>query len=466
MLFPELEQGLLSTGYYERLQLLEALTTDVDLLEIAQARPAAVNWQQGLNHEKLLTWFKLQSELKSRLYELYLKLHPSTLEWFQTQFNLPLLFFDCVVNISKWAKTGNGYFVRHNEEGRVIGIDTLYRLGGIGGAVHIWSSHQLDPKSTTYVISNCPQGAKDRIVSCMSNLEAGEYNRLLLVDAFLANFCSDQYKKEIEEARRASEIPWEGLAASFENLHRLSQTWYILYEDLIDFEERVQFLLEVCSGLKSAYGLKPRIKTAETLKFLASRTQIWRRWVASYNTRTKNRIDLFFNLAIQKDNRINIEIARLTKDIAQESRKDSSSMITIAALTMVFLPGTFVAALFSMVYFTNDKDKDGNIRLVVMPQLWQFFVITIGLTVLVFMAWILWQRMQNKKLNRSRKEVDDGTFPQNIQSVSLPIGSAFELTALPERAPPPVPQVAPGPYRSRYFDHPGKAVDPNLGYQW
>lgn len=146
-----------------------------------------------------------------------------------------------------------------------------------------------------------------------------------------------------QEYYRTSQIPSEGLAESFENLHRLSQTWHILYEDLVDLEERSHFLLEVCSKFDFTYGCAPSIKTAETLNFLASRTQFWRRWVANYNTRTKNRINLFFNLAVQNDSRINIEVARLTKDIAQESRKDSSSMITIAALTMVFLPGTFVA---------------------------------------------------------------------------------------------------------------------------
>lgn len=162
-----------------------------------------------------------------------------------------------------------------------------------------------------------------------------------------------------QEYYRTSQIPSEGLAESFENLHRLSQSWHIIYEELVDLEERVHFLLEVCSKLVSTYGCETRIKTAETLNFLASRTQFWRRWVSSYNTRTKNRINLFFNLAVQNDSRINIEVAKLTKDIAQESRKDSSSMITIAALTMVFLPGTFVAVRLTQTelskILTNQK---------------------------------------------------------------------------------------------------------------
>lgn len=65
--------------------------------------------------------------------------------------------------------------------------------------------------------------------------------------------------------------------------------------------------------------------------------------MANWSIRTKIRIDLFFNLANQNDNRTNLEIANTTKDIAEKTRNDSSSMITVAALTMLFLPGTFVS---------------------------------------------------------------------------------------------------------------------------
>ena len=45
----------------------------------------------------------------------------------------------------------------------------------------------------------------------------------------------------------------------------------------------------------------------------------------------------------QRDNKLNIEVARDSKSIAAESKRDSSSMKTIAVLTIVFLPGTFVS---------------------------------------------------------------------------------------------------------------------------
>jgi Mg2+ and Co2+ transporter CorA len=44
-----------------------------------------------------------------------------------------------------------------------------------------------------------------------------------------------------------------------------------------------------------------------------------------------------------KDNITNIGIAADSKKIAAASKKDSSAMKTIAVLTMLFLPATFVA---------------------------------------------------------------------------------------------------------------------------
>ena len=65
-----------------------------------------------------------------------------------------------------------------------------------------------------------------------------------------------------------------------------------------------------------------------------SRNLVWKRWVENYTERTKIRINLFFNLASQSDSRTNLEIAKLTSDIAIDTQKDSSSMITYSSFFM------------------------------------------------------------------------------------------------------------------------------------
>lgn len=207
---------------------------------------------------------------------------------------------------------------------------------------------------------------------------------------------------------------------SFQILHRLSQGFHVLHANLDDYEETLYFILathQQChaddlSGDESAPNL-------ESMEFLLSRNRIWKRWVANYTTRTTIRIDLFFNIANQNDNRINIDIASTSKRIAEEAKRDSSSMITIAAMTMLFLPGTFVSvstllpnsielcsstrltecvqAVFSMTFFDTDIDENGKTVLRVLPEWWYFLAATIPLTAMIFAFWIWWQKQRNAK---------------------------------------------------------------------
>jgi Mg2+ and Co2+ transporter CorA len=50
-----------------------------------------------------------------------------------------------------------------------------------------------------------------------------------------------------------------------------------------------------------------------------------------------------FNLISQRDNDLNIGIARASKELAAASKRDSSAMKIIALMTTLFLPGTFIA---------------------------------------------------------------------------------------------------------------------------
>jgi len=61
-------------------------------------------------------------------------------------------------------------------------------------------------------------------------------------------------------------------------------------------------------------------------------------------------------------------------------------MITLAAVTMIFLPGTFISAILSTTVF--DYGHEG---LQVSQQWWILLVTTIPLTVVVFLGWLWWQ---------------------------------------------------------------------------
>ncbi|KAH0846135.1 hypothetical protein FOPE_12212 [Fonsecaea pedrosoi] len=135
-----------------------------------------------------------------------------------------------------------------------------------------------------------------------------------------------------------------------------------------------------------------------------------------------------YSMIGQKDNNLNIETAATSqmiartglvhsnamRDMAEDSRnvailtrKDSTDMRIIAVVTLLFLPGTFsstqpltyrdhkMATLFSSGFFMflpRDSDQ------VVSKWIWLYFALTGACTFVVFLAWYLSSKRQNKEM--------------------------------------------------------------------
>lgn len=67
-------------------------------------------------------------------------------------------------------------------------------------------------------------------------------------------------------------------------------------------------------------------------------------------------------------------------------------MITIAAVTMLFLPGTFVSAILSTTFFEHRPDGLG-----VSSKWWILPTITLPLIVMVIGLWLGWQHIRIRK---------------------------------------------------------------------
>lgn len=89
----------------------------------------------------------------------------------------------------------------------------------------------------------------------------------------------------------------------------------------------------------------------------------------------------------QKDNDVNIEIARAT-------RADSVAMKTIAIVTLTFLPATYVSALLGMNLFNFDPNAHGG-HITYSPDLWIYFLASVLLSFLVLAIWWVWQRRED-----------------------------------------------------------------------
>lgn len=92
-------------------------------------------------------------------------------------------------------------------------------------------------------------------------------------------------------------------------------------------------------------------------------------------------------------------------------------MKTIAALTMLFLPGTFVSAVLGMNFF-NGEDNTFKVN----HLWWVYLVATIPLTLVVLGAWYLWIRRERAR-RRAEDEEKRKPFTNGPHNTSFPSAS-------------------------------------------
>ena len=102
-----------------------------------------------------------------------------------------------------------------------------------------------------------------------------------------------------------------------------------------------------------------------------------------------------YNFITQQEARLSIQVAQDSRNLASATREDSNAMKTLAAVTVVFLPSTSVAALFSMPMFHWHPENAGNS--LVSKDFWIFWLVSIPLTVMTLGSWFVWIRIQARR---------------------------------------------------------------------
>jgi Mg2+ and Co2+ transporter CorA len=103
-----------------------------------------------------------------------------------------------------------------------------------------------------------------------------------------------------------------------------------------------------------------------------------------------------YSLIAQRD-------ARIQLFLAKETIRDSKAMKTLAVITIIFLPGTFVAALFS----TDLKPGPREVQLKV------FAAVVIPVTVILIVAWVVW--IKKNPYGSSNPDVEKAVQPSVSQ---------------------------------------------------
>lgn len=153
-----------------------------------------------------------------------------------------------------------------------------------------------------------------------------------------------------------------------------------------------------------------------------------------------------YSIISQVDNRLNAKMA------AAASR-DSAAMKTLAFLTTLFLPGTFVASVFSTGMFEwqrdpSDVQKTGK---VVSDLFWVYWAFAVPLTIIVGVGWRVWWSWEKKNFDadvnaqvqavngdpdastESFQALSLGYMSDDMASVSLPATIRMEARQNPFR---------------------------------
>ncbi|KAH8896755.1 hypothetical protein GQ53DRAFT_803594 [Thozetella sp. PMI_491] len=98
----------------------------------------------------------------------------------------------------------------------------------------------------------------------------------------------------------------------------------------------------------------------------------------------------------RRDAVVNTKIARANTSIALDAKQDNGQMKSIAFLTMVYLPVSAVASIFSMTMF-NWSPQDGS---VVSSHIWVFVVVAAVLTIVTLAVWYIATRFGKTEVSR------------------------------------------------------------------
>ncbi|KAF3073740.1 hypothetical protein CFAM422_004489 [Trichoderma lentiforme] len=145
-----------------------------------------------------------------------------------------------------------------------------------------------------------------------------------------------------------------------------------------------------------------------------------KRWagIQMYADTSMQRLEIqrsaLYTMMSQKESRLNLEIASDSKKLAHATERESKSMKGISLLGTIFLPGTFLASIFSTTFFDFGNGTDA--AAVVSPKFWVYWVFTIPFTLVVVGLYLLWERRRLREYMREDAELerDMETMERNI----------------------------------------------------
>jgi hypothetical protein len=257
----------------------------------------------------------------------------------------------------------------HEEDGQLLDCDFFcqhprWNLQAQGAPLSVYMKYDAQRDLTVYIISHKP---KDKVVLALrKQLTTLTYHRAqhhmanILLDSPLdlhttiCNLNFETSKWHVEKFRR---FQWnvvnevddhlagieqrdrKKLASWLKNIQIMAQSVDSHLANAQVFMYTARGIQEMATRLKVSHKGRLRQRTIDMTDHLVTSMEKQHMWFLNYRGRKDVVMNMIFHFNTQEDALNSIELAA-------DMKRDSTSMTSIALLTMMFLPGTFIAVRF------------------------------------------------------------------------------------------------------------------------
>ncbi|KAK6387257.1 hypothetical protein LTS17_000524 [Exophiala oligosperma] len=138
----------------------------------------------------------------------------------------------------------------------------------------------------------------------------------------------------------------------------------------------------------------------------------------SLGERLQNAMNSVFQLTTQRDSRASLAIADINNELAWQGRNNNTAMMTIAFISLLFLPGTFVASFFQTPIFnfpsSSTENEGGGGGVIVTRPFWIYWTVSGALTLGLGMGWMKYLR-RRREMDRRDREFERTRFRERIR---------------------------------------------------
>jgi len=286
----------------------------------------------------------------------------------------------------------------------------------------------------------------DEILESLSKLSPSDLACPVTLPCILIDKCLDSVVKDVETRRRNLTQICQQLSSDGFHHPEISDDQLQWERDVVDLDRAMKILTgmsDVCAGISAVCmmqysfvevlagflkgwdpeGLRPQSRRMETVlgTFRHFLRGIESKIIYS-KTSVQGQIQTIYTLISQRESRSQVELAKISRRLAELTQSDSTHMRVIAGVTLVFLPATFMATFFSTTFFDfRPSEKD-----YVSKWIWLYCLLTICLTVAILGLWWYALRSVRRKTQvalRRRSELKEKTLRSDVDfSSGTPTG--------------------------------------------